>query len=67
MQVLLKSSGADIQDRALYRNRPITAVSLNKGVLHRYSLAKYAVAFLRNISGSRFLWPQVGRRPAKVF
>jgi hypothetical protein len=23
--------------------------------------------FLRNISGSRFLWPQVGRRPAMVF
>src|SRR3954469_6169780 len=46
-QVLLKSSGADIQDRALYRDRPVTAVSLNKGVLHRYSLAKYAVAFFK--------------------
>src|SRR5918994_5169308 len=47
MQVLLKSSGADIQDRTLYRDRPIPAVSLNKGVLHRYSLAKYAVAFFK--------------------
>jgi hypothetical protein len=47
MQVLLKSSGADIQDRALYRDRPVPTVSLNKGVLHRYSLAKYAVAFFK--------------------
>ena len=53
MQVLLKSSGTDIQNRALYRDRPVTAVSLNKGVLHRYSLAKYAVAFLRNSPGFR--------------
>src|SRR3954465_13598588 len=53
MQVLLKSSGADIQDRELYRDRPVTAVSLNKGVLHRYSLAKYANAFFK-ISGSIF-------------
>jgi hypothetical protein len=28
----------------LYRDRPVTAVSLNKGVLHRYSLAKDAAA-----------------------
>src|SRR3954462_15169446 len=41
MQVLLKSSGTDIQDRALYRDRPVPAMPLNKGVLHRYSLAKY--------------------------
>jgi hypothetical protein len=47
MQVLLKPSGADIQDRALYRDRPVPAVALNKGVLHRYSLAKYAVAFFK--------------------
>jgi len=46
-QVLLKSSGADIQDRALYRDRPIPAVSLNKGVLHSDSLAKYAAAFFK--------------------
>jgi hypothetical protein len=31
----------------LYRDRPIPAVSLNKGVLHSDSLAKYAAAFLR--------------------
>ena len=51
VRVLVKSPGADIQDRTLYRDRPVPAVSLNKGVLHRDSLAKYAAAFLRNSPG----------------
>src|SRR3954470_4013450 len=44
-QVLMKSPGTNLQDRTLYRDRPVPAVSLNKGVLHRDSLAKYAAAF----------------------
>jgi hypothetical protein len=43
-QVLMKSPGTNLQDRALYRDRPVPAVSLNKGVLHNDSLAKYAAA-----------------------
>src|SRR5687767_9863064 len=53
VQVLMKSPGADIQDRTLYRDRPVPAVLLNKGVLHRDSLAKYAAAFFK-ISRSSF-------------
>src|SRR3954468_21501615 len=53
MQVLLKSSDAGIQDRALRRDRPVATMPFDEGVLHRYSLAKYAAAFF-NISRSIF-------------
>jgi len=53
MQVLLKTTDADLQNIALYRDRPLISVSLNKGVLYSDSLAKYAVAFF---SMSRFIF-----------
>jgi hypothetical protein len=54
--ILVKAAGADIQRATLRRHRPDLAMSLDKGVSHRDSLAKYAAAFLRNgLVGSRDL------------
>ena len=43
--VLVVAAGADLQNPALDHNRPRAMVSLDKGIPHSDSLAKYAVAF----------------------
>src|SRR5260370_18399607 len=45
--ILMVAAGADVQHPALRRHRPDHAMSLDKGVSHRDSLAKYAAAFFR--------------------
>ena len=45
--VLEVATGADLQYLASQRDRPLCLVSRDPGVLHRDSLAKYAVAFFR--------------------
>jgi hypothetical protein len=44
--ILVKAAGADVQRATLRRYRPDFAMSLDKGVSHRGSLAKYAAAFM---------------------
>ncbi len=46
--VLVVAAGADLQNPALDHDRPSATMSLDKGIPHSDSLAKYAVAFLRN-------------------
>ena len=45
--ILPIAAGADVQRPTLRRYRPDRAMSLDKGVSHRDSLAKYAAAFFR--------------------
>jgi hypothetical protein len=45
--MLVVAAGADLQDTALDYDRPNAAMSLDKGIPHRDSLAKYTVAFFR--------------------
>jgi hypothetical protein len=47
-------------------HRKVFAMISDELELHFGVSEKMATAFLRNISGSRFLWPQVGCRPARV-
>ena len=44
--VLMIAAGADLQDTALGHDRPGATMSLDKGIPHRDSLAKYTAAFL---------------------
>jgi len=54
--MLAIAAGADFEHLALPRYWPDRSMSLDKGVSHRDSLAKYAVAFLRNgLLGGRHL------------
>jgi len=54
--MLAIAAGADFEYLALPRYWPDRSMSLDKGVSHRDSLAKYAVAFLRNgLLGGRHL------------
>ena len=54
--MLAIAAGADFEHLALPRYWPDRSMSLDKGVSHRNSLAKYAVAFLRNgLLGGRHL------------
>ena len=46
--ILAIAARADVQRPTLRRYRRDVSMSLNKGVSHRDSLAKYAAAFLRN-------------------
>src|SRR5208283_28587 len=46
--ILTVAAGADVQRPTLRRYGPDSSMSLDKGVSHRDSLAKYAAAFLRN-------------------
>jgi hypothetical protein len=46
-QVLMVARDAHQQHTALHRDRPDLLVALNKGVLHFWHFAKYAVAFPR--------------------
>lgn len=45
--VLMIAAGADLQDTALDHDRPGATMSLDKGIPHRDSLAKYTAAFFR--------------------
>src|SRR5260370_30776902 len=53
--ILMVAAGADVQHPALRRHRPDHAMSLDKSVSHRDSLAKYAAAFFRMSRSTRAL------------
>ena len=44
-EVLVVPGDAGLQNPALHRDRPHLAVTMDKGVLQLWALAKYAVAF----------------------
>ncbi len=64
--LLMIAAGANIQRPALRRHRPHRSMSLNKGVSHRDSLAKYAAAFFKMLRSMRALANSVFRRAISI-
>src|SRR5450631_2447771 len=64
--ILMVAAGADVQHPALRRHRPDHAMSLDKGVSHSDSLAKYAAAFFRMSRSTRALASSAFRRAISI-
>ena len=64
--ILMKAAGADVQRATLRRHRPDFAMSLDKGVSHSDSLAKYAAAFFRMSRSVRVLANSAFRRAISI-
>jgi hypothetical protein len=66
-QPVVEAAGRGVQHPTHQAYWEVFAMISDELQLHFCVAEKMVTAFLRNISGSRFLWPQMGRRPARVF